>query len=198
MSVFASTNILVPQVDSMELWAVVACDQFTSQPEYWEKVRENVGENPSTVNIIFPEAELECNREERITQINKTMQEYLNSEVFECFENTVVYIERTLKDSKVRRGVLGLIDLEDYSYLKGADTPIRATEQTVLERIPPRVKIRENAPLELPHIMLLVNDPDKTLVEACGEESKKNSPVYDGDLMMNSGHMMNWQLLPQS
>ena len=189
-------DILLPK-NNFENWSVIACDQYTSEPEYWKEVEKAAGDNPSALNIVLPEVYLTEDDSEKIAQINKTMQEYLNSEVFECFENTVVYIERTLKDSKVRRGVLGLIDLEDYSYLKGADTPIRATEQTVLERIPPRVKIRQDASIELPHIMLLIEDAGNTGLEPLANKKENYKKLYDFSLMQNAGKIKGYAVAPE-
>lgn len=179
-------DILLPK-SNFENWSVIACDQYTSEPEYWEGVKKSAGDKPSALNIILPEVYLSEDDSEKIKNINNTMQEYLNGDVFDLFENTLVYIERTQKDSKVRRGVLGLIDLEDYSYLKGADTLIRATEQTVLERIPPRVKIREDASIELPHIMLLIDDAENCILEPLTNNKEKYQKLYDFTLMQNAG-----------
>ncbi len=179
-------DILLPKRDFTE-WSVIACDQYTSQPEYWEKTETIVGDKPSSLKIILPEVYLEEDNSSRISEINGTMQKYLNSDIFDCFKNTCVYIERTLSDSRVRRGILGLIDLEDYSYEKGSKTAIRATEETVLERIPARVEIRKGAPMEIPHIMLLIDDHDKTVIEPLGKIKDSFDVLYDFPLMQNAG-----------
>jgi len=179
-------DILLPK-ENFEKWSVIACDQYTSEPKYWQEVKDIVCDTPSAYNIILPEAHLTEDDTEKIEKINSTMVEYLNSNVFDVFENTLVYIERTLKDGKLRKGLLGLIDLEEYSYLKGADTSIRATEETVLERIPPRVNIRQGASIELPHIMLLINDAENSVIEPIAEKADSYKKLYDFTLMQNAG-----------
>ena len=116
MSVFASTNILLPQIESLQAWSVVACDQFTSQPEYWERVRNSVGDKQSTIHIIFPEAELECDKEKRIASINKTMQNYVEQGLFQEYPNSYIYLERTMRNGTIRKGLVGAVDLEAYDY----------------------------------------------------------------------------------
>lgn len=182
MAVFYKANILLPKIEDYTKWSVVACDQFTSQPEYWKNVENIVGDSPSTLNLVYPEAFL-SEGEERIEKINKEMQRYCDEGLFETYENCLIYVERTLPDGRVRKGVVGAVDLEDYDFNKGAKSPIRATEGTVLERIPPRVKIRENAPLELPHVMLLIDDKEKSLIE----NIKFGEKLYDFSLMADGG-----------
>lgn len=189
-------DILLPK-KNFESWSVIACDQYTSEPEYWEGVKKATGDNASALNIILPEVYLSGDDEEKIKKINKTMADYLDGDVFQTYENTMVYIERTLKDSKVRRGVLGLIDLEDYSYLKGADTFIRATEETVLERIPPRVNIRKDASIELPHIMLLIDDAENSVLEPLTNNKENYSKIYDFELMQNAGKIKGYAISPE-
>ena len=152
MKTFAPANILLPKNVDFAKWAVIACDQFTSQPEYWKRVRENVGEAVSTLNLVFPEAELNVDRAERIKSINENMAKYLAEDIFTEYKDSYVYVERTLKNGVVRKGIVGVIDLEQYDYNADSKSAIRATEQTVLERIPPRVEIRRNASMELPHV----------------------------------------------
>ena len=185
---FSPADILLP-VKDFDKWAVVACDQYTSEPEYWQAVSETVGDSPSTLNIVLPEIYLEGDSEKRIADINRTMAEYIKNGVLcEC-KDTYIYIEREITGGKIRRGLVGLIDLDDYDYKKGSRKKVRATEETVLERIPPRVKIRENAPLELPHVMLLIDDHDKTVIEPLSGKTDGFVKAYDLDLMMNSGHI---------
>lgn len=188
-----TADILLPK-SNFEGWSVIACDQYTSEPDYWKQTEINAANNPSAFNIVLPEVYLTEDDSEKIEKINETMAYYLKNGVFESFENTMVYVERTLKNGKVRKGVLGLIDLEDYSYEKGAATPIRATEQTVLERIPPRVNIRKGAPLEMPHVMLLIDDESKSVIESLGEKTADFNPLYDFDLMQNAGHIKGFAL----
>lgn len=189
MSIFNKANILLPECVDMEKWSVVACDQYTAQPEYWQKAESFVGDNPSTLNIVYPEAFL-SEGDERIAKINATMEDYLSKEIFAVLKDSLVYVERTMNSGKVRRGIVGSIDLEEYDFSKGSKSAIRATEGTILERIPPRVKIREKAPLELPHAILLVND-EKDCVFA---EIDKSKPLYDFDLMAGGNHISGWRL----
>lgn len=186
-------DILLPK-QNFENWAVIACDQYTSEPEYWAETKKCAGDKPSALNIILPEVYLTDDDSEQIEKINCNMKKYLEGDVFDCFENTCVYIERTLKDGKLRRGILGLIDLEDYSYVKGSKALIRATEETVLERIPPRVNIRKGASLEMPHIMLLIDDVNKTVIEPLTDKKENLDVLYDFDLMQNAGHIKGYAL----
>lgn len=188
-----SADILLPKSNFKE-WSVIACDQYTSEPKYWEEVKNIVGDKASAYNIILPEVFLTDDNSEKIAAVNNKMLEYLNSDVFDVFENTMVYIERTQKDGKIRKGVLGLIDLEDYSYVKGSDTFIRATEQTVLDRIPPRVNIRKDASIELPHIMLLIDDPDRTVIEPLTDKTNDFTCLYNFELMQNAGSIKGYSL----
>ena len=179
---------MLPKKD-FETWSVIACDQYTSEPEYWNETEAAVGETPSALRIVLPEAYLSGDDSEKIAEINKNMVDYLNGDVFELFENTMIYTKRTLKNGDVRHGIVGLIDLEDYSYNKGADTPIRATEQTVIERIPPRVAIRRDASIEIPHVMLLIDDPKREIIETITEKCDGFKKLYDFDLMLGGGHL---------
>lgn len=185
-NIFLPANILLPK-ENFEKWSVIACDQYTSEPDYWENVKEYVGDTPSALNIVFPEVYLSGDNSKRIGEINANMKNYLDGDIFNIYENTFVYVKRTLACGKVRRGIVGLIDLEDYSCEKDSRTLIRATEETVAERIPPRVEIRKDAPMELPHIMLLIDDPQKTVIEPL--DSQTAPTLYDFDLMQNSGHI---------
>ena len=145
---------------------MVACDQYTSQPEYWERVDKYVGDAPSTLRLILPESKLESdNVDQEIEKINHTMEQYLADGRLQELEDAMLLLERKLSNGKTRLGLLGKLDLEQYSYEKGSGTPIRATEGTVLSRIPPRMKVRRNAPIELPHIMVLIDDPQKEIIE---------------------------------
>lgn len=180
-------DILLPKKD-FEKFAVIACDQYTSEPEYWEKVREVKGDSPSAYDMILPEIYLNDNRDGRIRAINETMQNYLDSGVLEMHENAMIYIERTLCEGQLRRGIIGMIDLDDYDYSKNSKSLIRATEATVTERIPPRVQIRKDAVLEMPHIMLLVDDPNHTVIEPLSEQKDDFEKAYDFDLMLSAGH----------
>ncbi len=189
MAVFNRADILLPKTD-MSKWSVVACDQYTSEPEYWQETERIAAGSPSALNIVFPEVYL-SEGDGRIERINRTMQEYIDSGLFTEYKNSLIYIERQV-GNKVRQGLLGTVDLEEYDFNKGAKSAIRATEGTVLERIPPRVKIRENAPLELPHIMLLADDTDKTIIEPLA--GMKKTPLYDFELMQRGGNIKGWLL----
>ena len=194
MKTFAPANILLPKNVVFEKWAVIACDQFTSQPEYWQRVRENVGEEVSTLNLVFPEAELNVDRVERIKNINENMVKYLAADLFAEYQDAYIYVERTLKNGVVRKGIVGVIDLEQYDYNADSKSAIRATEQTVLERIPPRVEIRRNASMELPHVLLLCDDEKERIVEPLAAKKAELPLVYDFDLMEGGGHISGWLL----
>ena len=192
MSIFASTDILLPQIESMEAWSVIACDQFTSQPEYWERVRKFVGEQPSTLNLIFPEAELESDKEQRISSINNAMKQYVKADLFKEYKNSYIYIERTMKNGTIRKGIVGVVDLEAYDYSSKATSAIRATEKTVIERIPPRMAIRRDAVLELPHILVFCDDDKKELIETFSKQKDLLEKIYDFNLMEDGGHITGW------
>ena len=192
---FKRANILLPKNAEMEKWAVVACDQYTSEPEYWKEVENIVGDAPSTLKITLPEIYLEQdNVAERIANINKEMDYLLSTSFFKTLDNSLIYLERTGADGKVRKGIIGMVDLEDYSYEKGSQSLIRATEGTVLERIPPRVRVRENASLELPHVMLLIDDEKKKIIEGLTDKVTSEDVVYDFDLMQNGGHVKGYKV----
>ena len=190
---FLPANILLPKKD-FEKWSVVACDQYTSEPEYWKAVENTVGDTPSALNIILPEVYLKPDNTERINKINQNMAEYIENGVFKEINNTFVYLEREVTGGKIRKGIVGLIDLNDYSYQKGSKALIRATEATVLERIPPRVAIRKDAKLEMPHVMLLIDDPNCSVVEPLENKTSFFTKLYDFDLMQNSGHIKGYSV----
>lgn len=192
---FKRGNILLPKNTDMTKWSVVACDQYTSEPEYWNDVEKIVGDAPSTLKLTLPEIYLEDeNISERIAKINSNMKALLDEDFFNEYKDSMIYLERTQSDGKIREGLIGVVDLEAYSYEKGAETPIRSTEKTVIERIPPRVKIRENAPLELPHIMILIDDDKKQIIENLKNKVSEDDIVYDFDLMKNGGHVKGYLL----
>lgn len=190
MTAFLKANILLPKLDEkgMEKWSVVACDQYTGEPEYWKAAADIVGDAPSTLKLILPEVYLEeTDCEKRIEKINETMTDYLKSGLFDEYKDCFILTKRTQADGRLRAGLVGCIDLEMYDYSKGSKSQVRATEATVASRIPPRVKIRMNAPLELPHIMILINDPENTVIEPL--LNKELKAVYDFELMQNGGHL---------
>lgn len=189
MEIFKPADILIPNVPDMTAWSVVACDQFTSEYDYWERVYERAGEKPSSVKLILPEAEL--GRKDPDTESEKifrTMKSYLDAGIFTEYKNSFIYLERTLSDGAVRRGLIGMIDLEAYDWKDGAYPPIRATEFTVEDRLPPRIAVRKRALLEMPHIMIFADDPEDIVFSSV----KKGAPVYDFELMENGGHIKGW------
>ena len=191
MNCFSAADILLPEGD-LQRWAVIACDQFTSQPEYWRKVEENTAGIPSSYHLILPESELNHDCGERIDGIHRMMRQYLEEKVFLEYPDCYVYTERVLSNGSVRRGLIGKVDLEEYDYSDGAALKVRATEKTVEERIPPRMKIREGAALELPHILLLCNDERHQLIEPFSLKKNQMPRLYDFDLMMSGGHIAGW------
>ena len=186
---FLPADILLPDFSKVEgrRWAVIACDQFTSEPEYWEAVAERVGDSPSTFNLMIPEVYLSAS-EERTVKAHAAMEDYLKN-ILVSHPDSMIFVERTQSDGRVRRGIVGMVDLEDYEYTKGSTALIRATEGTVLSRIPPRVKVRREAPIELPHVMLLIDDPDKSVIEPLTDKASGFAPAYDFDLMIGGGHI---------
>jgi hypothetical protein len=179
-----------PRTD-LTRWAVIACDQFTSQPEYWQRVEQFVGKAPSTLNMIFPEVYLDQpGVEQYIQRIQQTMQQYLTGGLLASY-NGMVYVERQV-DGKTRRGLVLALDLEQYDYNKGSRSLIRATEGTIIERLPPRMRIREGAKLELPHILVLIDDPQRTVIEPLGIAAAQLKKLYDFELMEGSGHLRGW------
>ncbi len=195
MSIFKAANILLPKNTDFSKWSVVACDQYSSEPEYWKEAEKIVEDSPSTLNIIYPEAYLnEPNGDERIKNINNTMQTYLDDGIFKEYPDSLIYVERTQKNGKIRRGIVGQIDLEAYDYSVGSQSPVRATEGTIISRIPPRQRIRINAPVELPHILMLADDRKKEIIEPIDEIKDTLTVVYDFELMQGGGHIKGWLL----
>ncbi len=188
-SCFFPADICLPDFKKVDgkRWAVIACDQFTSEKDYWEAAERTVGDAPSTLRMVLPEVYL-SEAASRLPQINQTMEVY-ERELLLTHPDAMLYLERTQDDGAVRRGIIGCVDLSSYSYTKGAESPIRATEGTVLERIPPRVAIRRDAALELPHVMLLIDDPEKTVIEPLLQKKADLAPAYDFDLMLGGGHV---------
>ncbi len=184
---FNSAKMLLPKSD-FEKWSVVACDQYTSEQKYWDEVKEIVGDSPSALNIILPEIYLSDDNTPRIDAINDNMKAYIEQGVFEEYDNAMIYVERE-SNNTVRKGIVGVIDLEDYDYTKGSSALIRATEQTVLERIPPRVAIRKDALLEMPHVMLLIDDKERKVIEPLADKKTAFDTAYDFELMQGGGHI---------
>ena len=194
---FSAADILLPKQSAMsEAWAVCACDQYTGEPAYWAETERIIGEKPSTLRLILPELYLEENDvTERIAKIQSSMQDYLKNDVFDTYSNAMIYIERIQSDGKCRAGLIGKIDLEQYDYTKGSTSLVRATEATVAERIPPRVRIRRGAALELPHIMILLDDAKKTVIEPLSAAKSGMKQVYNTKLMQGGGSIQGW-LIP--
>lgn len=192
MHPFMKADILLPHGIAMEQWAVIACDQFVSQPEYWNQVRNIANDSPSTLNLILPESELEGDCSGKIEKINATMHQYINGEIFRLYPECFIYVERTLLNGSIRKGVVGAIDLEQYDFHPASNAAIRATEETVAERIPPRMNIRRNAPLELPHILLLCDDERKCLIESLSLKRNSLPLLYDFELMQDGGRIQGW------
>jgi hypothetical protein len=199
MKNYPSLGIQVPDIllsrpgIDLAKWAVIACDQFTSEPEYWEVVANHVGDSPSTYHLILPEVMLGTSQEQtRINTTKAAMKKYLADGLL-VEHPGMILVERTI-DGKTRKGILLALDLECYDYSLGSQTLIRATEGTIVDRLPPRMRIREGAPLELPHILVLIDDPDKTVIEPLHPESEGVNRLYDFDLMFNSGHLTGYSL----
>ena len=194
MKTFEDIGIGIPQVylpkaaTDLTKWAVIACDQFTSQPEYWQKAAELVGAAPSTLNLVLPEVFLEKPGEaERIQHIQSSMRAYLDEGILLPREG-LIYVERSVA-GKTRKGIVLCLDLEKYDYTKGSTSLIRATEGTIVERLPPRMKIRQGAALELPHILVLIDDPMRTVIEPLARAKSDLESLYDFELMLGSGHL---------
>ena len=190
----AIPHILIPGKGvNLSKWAVIACDQFTSQPEYWERVKQIVGESPSTYHMILPEVYLGTSDEtSQIQRINRTMESTLASGIL-IHHDGPIYIERTY-NGKTRKGLMLCLDLEEYDYNKGSQTLIRATEGTILERLPPRIRIREHAPMEIPHIIALIDDPKGKVIEPLAANKQRMPVLYDFDLMEDSGHLTGYSV----
>ncbi|MBI5824766.1 MAG: DUF1015 domain-containing protein [Chloroflexi bacterium] len=194
MKIISDIGIQIPQVYlpkpgvDLNKWAVIACDQFTSEPEYWHDVEKVVGDAPSTLNLTFPEVHLEKpGEEERIQSIQLTMQRYMDEGILQPRDG-LIYVERTVS-GKTRKGIILCLDLERYDFNKGSSSLIRATEGTIVDRLPPRIKIRQGAAMELPHILVLIDDPNHTVIEPLTADKAKLEKLYDFDLMLGSGHL---------
>ncbi len=177
----------------MHRWAVIACDQFTSDADYWRRVRQEAGDSPSTIHMILPEADLgSVDEGAEIEKINATMERYLAEDVFTLYPQSYIYVERTLLNGTIRAGLIGAVDLEEYDYHPGSVSRVRATEKTVLERIPPRQRVRKDASVEFPHVLMLCDDDKKELIEPIANLKNELKKVYDFDLMEGGGHITGW------
>ena len=196
---FKRADVLLPSFskdsEKMKKWSVVACDQYTSQPDYWNEVKKETEGEYTTLNLTVPEIYLsDADIDKRIERVNSNMAKYLSENIFDEYKNTYVYVERTLANGVKRLGVVGAVDLEDYDFSVGSKSKVRATEGTVVSRIPPRLKVRNNALLELPHIMLLVDDADCDIIESNSFFKKDFELLYDFDMMQNSGHISGYKM----
>ena len=187
-TVFGPAELLLPRA-ALDKWAVIACDQFTSQPDYWRRVRETAGGAPSALELILPEAELGAEDGARIEAIHRRMEAYLAQGLFRAVPDSFVYVERTLRSGAIRRGLVGAVDLEAYDYADESAAAVRATEKTVTERIPPRMRLRRGAALELSHVLLLCDDAGRTLIEPLGERKASLPELYDLELMLGGGRL---------
>lgn len=192
-SCFAPAHILLPSEQiPLEKWGCIACDQFTSDRDYWQKAEAAAAGSPSTLNMILPEVYLEDgDADARIEKIHATMDDYARNVLTRAVDG-FVYVERTEQSGKVRQGLVGMVDLEAYSYRRGEKCTVRPSESTVESRIPPRMKVRTGAALETPHIMMLADDPGCTLIEPVAAHKAELPKVYEGELMLNGGHIAGW------
>ena len=191
--VFSPADILIPADADMEKWSVVACDQYSSEPEYWDRVNDFVGDAPSTLRLITPEAYLErLSAAAESARISGVMREYLDGGVFKKYQDAFVYVERTQLDGSVRRGLVGKLDLEQYDYTPGSGKAVAASERTVVSRLPVRIEIRKNALIELPHVMVFFSDEQKTVLESIDAKKHELKKLYDFDLMENGGNIRGW------
>lgn len=195
MRTFRRADILLPQNCDMTKWSVVACDQFSSQPDYWAALEELCANAPSTLHLMLPEAYLETKDQfDAAEEINAEMRNYLACGVFRTLKDSYIYVERTLPSGTVRRGLVGVLDLEDYDYSPDSGSLIRATEATVESRLPPRVRVREGAALEMPHIMVFIDDEEDSVMLAAAANKSDPVPAYDFELSAGGGQIRGWQI----
>lgn len=193
--VFRPAEMLLPKNQDMYKWSVVACDQFSSQPDYWDGLEKLTEGIPSTLHLMLPEAYLGARDQyAEAEKINAEMAKYLDGDVFETLPQCYIYVERTLAHGAVRRGLMGLLDLDAYDYSKTSTSPIRATEGTVEDRLPPRVRVRRGAPLEMPHIMVFIDDCADTVLQPLTEKKKSLKKLYDFDLNCGGGHIRGYMV----
>lgn len=195
MHIVTSTDILLPRAEDMGAWSVIACDQFTSEPEYWAAAEARAAEKPSTLSLMLPEAWLHTARADGADgRIADTMRRYLAEGVFQTVPDSFIYVERTLSDGRVRRGLVAALDLEQYDFTGTQRASVRSTEGTVEERLPPRVNIRRGAPLEMPHTLLLMDDRTDSVLSLAEKAKDTLEKVYDFDLMLGGGHIAGWRV----
>ena len=185
-----STKIVLPQVEDMTAWACIACDQFTSEHDYWDKLYALVGDKPSVLNLVLPEIYLDGTEDKRIEKINSNITNYLNKGILqELKEEGFILTIRKTPFVERRIGLLGALDLEKYEYTQKNEALVRATEGTIEERIPPRLKIRKNAEVEFPHVMVLFDDEKREITEKLYENRDKLKKIYDFKLNMGGGEI---------
>lgn len=195
MDIIRPGTILLPEGVDMTRWSVIACDQFTSQREYWDAAEKLVGDAPSTLRLMLPEARLgDPDAEKAPERITKTMERYLAEGVFTELRDSCVYVERRQADGRKRRGLLGLLDLEAYDFSPDSRTPVRATEATVEERLPARIRIRSASPLEMPHVLMLMDDRDDRVLSPLEQRAGELKTLYDFELMLGGGHLAGRQV----
>ena len=195
MHIVTSTDILLPCAEDMGAWSVIACDQFTSEPEYWAAAEARAAEKPSALSLMLPEAWLHTARADGADgRIADTMRRYLAEGVFQTVPDSFIYVERTLSDGRVRRGLVAALDLEQYDFTGTQRASVRSTEGTVEERLPPRVNIRRSAPLEMPHTLLLMDDRTDSVLSLAEKAKDTLEKVYDFDLMLGGGHIAGWRV----
>lgn len=195
MNIFKRADILLPDHCDMHKWSVVACDQYSSQPEYWAALEELTKDAPSSLHLMLPEAYLEhTDQLAAAAEINRTMDEYLAGGVFRTLEQSYVYVERELNGGACRRGLVGVLDLDAYDYAHDSASPIRATEGTVESRLPPRVEVRRGAALEMPHILVFIDDPADRVMSLLTQRRASLPQLYDFDLSAGGGHIRGWQV----
>lgn len=196
---FTADEVLLPKREyDYTKWAVIACDQYTSQMEYWNNVKSIAGDQPSTLNLMYPESYMVNNivsEEDATIDIIKAQKDYLNNGILEGHPSSVVFVKRTLDSGDIRKGLVFCVDLEDYSFDRSkAPGKIRPTEATLVDRLPTRVTIREQAPIELPHVLLFFNDPDNTVFSRLEDIESSLENLYDFDLMQKGGHLKGYLL----
>ncbi|MCK9466943.1 MAG: DUF1015 domain-containing protein [Candidatus Absconditabacterales bacterium] len=198
---FENIGIKVPEIYlpnsnvDLKKWSVVACDQYTSQPDYWAEVENYVGTSPSTLHITLPEIYLEgADEQQRIDKIKSNLLKYLDEGILENKGAGFIYLDRQTSHALSRKGLVLALDLEKYDYSKGSQTLIRASEGTIVDRLPPRIKIRDGAAFESPHILVLIDDPQKTVIEPISHNLDKYKKLYDFELMMEGGHIKGYQV----
>ena len=194
---FKKADFLIPKDADLQKWTVIACDQYTSDPEYWKNAREFRGDAPSAINLILPEAELTGDEDDvnaKAGEIRRCFNEYLGGDLMAEYPDCYIYVERTLKNGRIRCGILGAVDLEQYEPARYAETLVRPSEGTVFERVPPRVTVREKSPGEVSHLVLFADDAEKQLIEPLAAKKASFEKLYDFDLPEHGGHIAGWKI----